>query len=420
MRSRAGRPTRVLMLVENVPIVRDHRLRKLAGTLVENGLRVTVICPRGAGNDSCVPGVRVLDYPAPREGGRKIDFMIEYAWSILAAAVLTLRVFVTAGFDVLQISSTPDIYFTVAWPFRLLRRRIVLDFKDVSPEMYVARFGGAGGTMHRLLLMMERANLRCAHRVLVVNESLRDIARDRGGVPDQAITIVGNGPLPARLGRRPERPELRGRHQKLCVWVGMIGPQDRLDLAIRAFGHLVHDLGRTDCGFTVLGVGDALPDAERLVRELDLEKWVDFFGWAVEDQVFDHLSTADLGLEPDVEDFVSPVKAMEFMSVGLPFVAFDVRETRAMARGAAVYAPRGDAEAMAKLVDGLLDDPERRSAMGREGEARVRDELGWDHQGARYVRVLRDLTERDLTERDLTDGGLTDGGLTERGRMERP
>lgn len=391
MRSRPAKPTRVLMLVENVPIARDHRLRKLAGTLLDNGFRVTVVCPRDAANATAVPGVRVLDYPAPREGGRKIDFVIEYAWSILAAAALTLRVFVTQGFDVLQISSTPDIYFAVAWPFRLLRRRIVLDFKDVSPEMYVARFGGAGDTMHRLLLRMERANLRSAHRVLVVNESLRDIARERGGVPDEAITIVGNGPLLARLGRRPERPELRGRHEKLCVWVGMIGPQDRLDLAIRAFGHLVHDRGRTDCGFTVLGVGDALPDAERLVRELDLEKWVDFFGWAKEDQVFDHLSTAELGLEPDVEDFVSPVKTMEFMSVGLPFVAFDVRETRALAGEAALYAPRGDAEEMARLLDELLDDPGRRSEMGRKGEQKVRNVLAWEHQGARYVTVLRDL-----------------------------
>ena len=389
--NRTARRPRILMLVENVPIARDHRLRKLASTLLGDGWEVTVICRRDERNAGCLPGARVIDYPAPPEGGRKLDFVVEYAWSIVVAWVLTARVFLTRGFDVLQISSTPDIYWTVARPYRLLGRRVVLDFKDLSPELYEARFG-VTGTMHRLLLRTERTNLRCAHTVLVVNESLREIAVHRGGVRPEATVLVGNGPPLARLAGRPARPELRRGRDHLCVWVGMIGPQDRLDLAIRAFAELVHTRGRTDCGLTVLGVGDALPDARSLVAELDLQPWVHFHGWAEEDDVFDHLATADLGLEPDVEDFVSPVKTMEFMAAGLPFVAFDVRETRALAGEAAQYAPRADAVGMAALVDELLDAPVRLAVMGRTGRERVRDVLAWEHQGDRYLTALRSLT----------------------------
>lgn len=389
--TRTERVPRVLLLVENVPLARDHRLRKLAGTLVADGFRVTVVCQRHEGNAGCVPGVRVVDYRPPREGGRKLDFVIEYTYSILMAFVLTLRVFLTEGFDVLQISSTPDIYWTVAWPYRLLRRRIVLDFKDLSPETYRIRFGG-DGLMIRVLRFLERRNVRCAHAVLVVNESVRDVAVRRGGADPQATVLVGNGPPLDRVGRRAASPGLRRGFDHLCVWVGMIGPQDRLDLAVRAFAELVHTRGRTDCGFTVMGVGDAVPDLRRLVTDLDLDKWVHFHGWAEEDDVLAHLSTADLGLEPDVEDFVSPVKTMEFMSAGLPFVAFDVRETRALAGQAAVYVPRADVAAMAAAVDDLLDAPDRRAELGRTGEQRVRDVLAWDHQGDRYLTLMRRLT----------------------------
>jgi glycosyltransferase involved in cell wall biosynthesis len=389
--TRRSRQPRILLLVENVPIARDHRLRKLATTLLADGFRVTVICQRDERNADCLPGARVIDYPAPREGGRKIDFMVEYVYSVVVALFLTARVFVTEGFDVLQISSTPDIYWTVAWPYRLLGRRVVLDFKDLSPETYRIRFG-ATGLMYRILLFLERTNLRCANAVLVVNESLREIAVRRGGVAAEDTVVVGNGPALARVARRPARPQLRRGLAHLCVWVGMIGPQDRLDLAIRAFGELVHGRGRTDCGLTVMGIGDALPDAQRLVAELDLGRWITFHGWAEEDVVFDHLSTADLGIEPDVEDFVSPVKTMEFMAAALPFVAFDVRETVALAGPAAAYAPRADVAAMAALIDELLDAPERLDLMGRSGQDRVRSVLAWEHQGDRYLTTMRTLT----------------------------
>jgi glycosyltransferase involved in cell wall biosynthesis len=174
----------------------------------------------------------------------------------------------------------------------------------------------------------------------------------------------------------------------------MMGPQDSIDLGIRAIGQLVHGLGRTDCAFTFVGIGDAVPDAERLVEELNLGKWVSFPGWAEEDQVYDYMSTADLGLEPNLEAFVSPVKAMEYMAFGLPFVAFDLAETRALGADAAAYAPPGDTDAFAALIDDLLADPDRRAAMGRFGQDRVRDSIAWDHQKQRYLSVFSGLASR--------------------------
>jgi glycosyltransferase involved in cell wall biosynthesis len=385
---------RVLLMVENVSLARDHRLRKHAAALIEAGFEVTVICPRHPGNAGCVPGARVLDYKPPRDGSSKLGFVREYLYSLTMAAGLTVRAFCSGGFDVIQVSSTPDIYFLLAAPFKLLRRRVVFDFKDLSPEMYEARYDRRDGLMYRTLRRLERASLKVADRVLVVNKSLQTIAEERGGVSPDAITIVGNGPRLERTGARPDRPELRRGFRHLCCLVGMMGPQDSIDLGIRAIGQLVHGLGRTDCAFTFVGIGDAVPDAERLVEELNLGKWVSFPGWAEEDQVYDYMSTADLGLEPNLEAFVSPVKAMEYMAFGLPFVAFDLAETRALGADAAAYAPPGDTDAFAALIDDLLADPDRRAAMGRFGQDRVRDSIAWDHQKQRYLSVFSGLASR--------------------------
>jgi len=390
-----SKPIRVLLMVENVSLARDHRLRKHAAALVEAGMAVTVICRREPGNDdpgnAVVPGVRVLDYPAPADGTTKLGFVREYVYSVLRAGLLTVRAMVRGGVDVVQVSSTPDVYFLLTAPLRLLGRKVVFDFKDLSPEIYEARYGRTDGLMFKLLKRFERASLRSADHVVAVNSAVRAVAMRRGGVRPAAITIVGNGPRLAETNRREPRPELRRGYPHLAVLVGMMGPQDGIDLAIRAVDHLVHTIGRTDCAFTFVGVGDAVADAERLVVELGLAPWVSFPGWAQQDEVFTYLCTADIGLEPNLEEFVTPVKAMEYMAFGLPFVAFDVAETRLIGGAAAALADPGDPASFARMVDGLLTDSDRRDELGRAGRMAVEQVLAWDHQQVPYVAMIGQL-----------------------------
>jgi glycosyltransferase involved in cell wall biosynthesis len=405
------KPTRVLLMVENVSLARDHRLRKHATALVEAGMDVTVICQRDPGNYD-LPGVRVFDYRPPAEDTTKLGFIREYLYSLAMAGALTIRAMLTGGVDVIQVSSTPDIYFLLAAPLKLLRRKVVFDFKDLSPETYEARYGRRDGLMYRLLIRFERASIRTADRVVAVNASVRDVAIRRGGVVPARVVVVGNGPQLCETTRRTPRPELRRGHRHLCVLVGMMGPQDSIDLAVDAITHLVQKLGRTDCAFTFLGVGDAVPDAERMVRERGLERWVTFPGWATRDEVAEYLSTADLGIEPNVEGFVTPVKAMEYMAFGLPFVAFDVPETRLIADNAAALAPVGDIAAFAERMEQLLADSDLRARLGHAGRRAVEQSLAWDHQRVGYVALVDELgAERHEVRRPAVAGnGIGAGG----------
>src|SRR5207248_11481853 len=108
---------------------------------------------------------------------------------------------------------------------------------------------------------------------------------------------------------------------------------------------------RMDCHFAFVGDGESRSASERLAAELGLGEWTSFPGWAGQDEAFTYLSTADLGLEPNLEDCVSPVKAMEYMAFGLPFVAFDLKETRALGQEAAAYAQPNDSVGFASLID---------------------------------------------------------------------
>jgi glycosyltransferase involved in cell wall biosynthesis len=172
-----------------------------------------------------------------------------------------------------------------------------------------------------------------------------------------------------------------------------MGPQDRVELALQAIARLVHSGRAVDAHFAFVGDGESRPAAQRLAAELGIGDHVSFPGWLDEAEVHAYLATADLGLEPNLEEIVSPVKAMEYMARGVPFVAFDLEETRRLGRDAALYARPGDVGTFAARIDELLDDPRRRAALGQAGRRRVADELSWERQEPAYLDVYRRLLD---------------------------
>jgi glycosyltransferase involved in cell wall biosynthesis len=95
------------------------------------------------------------------------------------------------------------------------------------------------------------------------------------------------------------------------------------------------------------------------------------------------LSSADLAVVPDPQtphsDKSTMNKVVEYMFFGLPMVAFDLRENRFSAQGAAVYVGDNSPRAMAECIADLLGDPSRRREMALIGQNRVRDQLAWQH-----------------------------------------
>jgi glycosyltransferase involved in cell wall biosynthesis len=394
-----GSPTpRVLIIVENVPVLRDRRVWPECLALVANGYRVSVICPALADEPPVErrQGVAIYRYPPAPEAANTIGFLYEFAYSWVRTLLLSLKVLRREGFDVIQACNPPDTYFPMAWLFRPLGKRFVFDQHDLAPEIYQVRFDAPSRTLVRVLYLLERLTYRAADRVIATNDSYRRIAITRGGKAPEDVVVVRNGPDPEAMRPRPARPELRNGRRHLCCYVGLMAPQDGVDLAVRAADVLVHEMGRRDCSFALLGDGDSYEPVRALVRELDLEDYVTMPGFLEDQELTVYLSTADLGLCPEPSNPLNEVstmlKTMEYMAFELPFVAFDLKETRFTAGEAAVYVPPNEVKEFAAAIAALLDDPDRRAAMGRAGRRRVEKTLAWPLQAPAYVRVFDELT----------------------------
>jgi glycosyltransferase involved in cell wall biosynthesis len=404
---RARTQPRVLIIVENEAVPADRRVWDECRALIAAGYGVSVICPKGLNEPAYeeLEGVHLYRYAAPPESPSKLGFVYEYAYSWIRTAVLTVKVLVREGFDAIQACNPPDIYFALAAPFKLIGKPFVFDQHDLSPELYISRFGHSDGLLFVGLRALERATYLAADHVISTNQWYRQIALTRGRKRPEAVTIVRNGPDLQRMRRRPPRPELKNGKQLLCCFLGVIEPHDGVDLVVRAANHIIHELGRRDCHFAFLGDGESLPDLRRLAHDLCLHDWVTFTGWADDEMIFDYLSTADVGLQPDPKDpradISTVVKTMEYMAFELPVVAFDLKETRNTAAGAAVYVQENDVVCYAEAINALLDDPLRRAEMGRVGRRRVEELLAWDHQKVAYVQVYDRLLRNSSVELDI-------------------
>jgi glycosyltransferase involved in cell wall biosynthesis len=393
---------RVLVIVQNLPVPFDRRVWLECQTLRDAGYDVTVICPRGkdTGAYQVVDGVTIHGYRPYAPGGSAAGFVIEYAWSFLATARLALKARRRGRFAVVQACNPPDIFWPLARWFQARDgSRFVFDHHDLCPELFRSRFPHGSRLALKGLELLERATFRTADRVTSTNESYRRVAVQRGGKAASEVTVVRTGPDPERM--QPGEPvpaERRGRTH-LVAYLGVMGPQDGVDVALAAADLIVNTWGRTDVAFTLMGSGDCHAELVAERDRLGLQGHVELPGRVPDSYVADVLSTADVGLSPDplnpLNDVSTMNKTMEYMAYGLPVVAFDLVETRVSAGDAADYAePSSGAPGFAAALLRLLDDPARRTLMGKLGRERVEDELAWAHQAPAYLAVFDELAGR--------------------------
>jgi glycosyltransferase involved in cell wall biosynthesis len=394
--------SRVLIIVQNLPVPFDRRVWLECQALTSAGHQVAVICPKADGDPAyaVVNTVQLYKYRPYAPGGSKVGFITEYVYSFLATAWLTVKARRHGRFDVMQACNPPDIF----WPIALMLRRLdrtmfVFDHHDLCPELFESRFPDGPRLPLRGLLALERRTHRTANHVISTNESYREIAITRSGKASTDVTVVRTGPDPERLCRGPAEPELRRGRPFLAVYIGVMGPQDGVDIVLRAAAIIVHEWSRDDIAITLIGSGDCFDDLLALRDELNLAGHVEFTGRAPDELVRRIMSTADVGLSPDPKNPLNDVstmnKTMEYMAFELPVVAFDLRETRVSAGDAAVYAKPNDVHDYAAAIVKLIDDESRRAELGKLGRARVEQELAWGHQERAYLGVYQALLAGD-------------------------
>jgi glycosyltransferase involved in cell wall biosynthesis len=375
---------KALILVENLSVPFDRRVWQESKALRDAGWDVHVICPQGTKQDrepyAEIDGVKIHRYPLKAATGGPRGYLFEYSAAVWHTFRLARRI---GPVDVVHACNPPDLLFLVA---RWLRRggaKFVFDQHDLVPELYLSRFDRGEDFLYRGVCRLERSTYRAADVVISTNESYRQVALKRGGMAPEKVFVVRSAPAVERFHEVPPEEELkRGKPHLLC-YLGVMGPQDGVDYALRSLARMRDELGRTDWHAVFMGGGDTFDQMVALSRTLGLDDLVEFTGRVSDADLLRYLSAADVCLAPDplnpLNDVSTMNKIMEYMAMSKPIVSFDLVEARVSADEAAVYAAANDESEFARLVVKLLDDPAERKRMGELGRGRVAGPLSWEN-----------------------------------------
>lgn len=379
---------RALILVENLSVPFDRRVWQESTALRDAGWEVHVICPKGTKQDTEaeaeIEGIRIHRYPLRPATGGPAGYLREYGLAISHTLRLALRV---GKVDVVHACNPPDLLFVVAKLLKARGAKFVFDQHDLVPELYLSRFARGEDRLYRAVCLLERLTYRAADVVISTNESYRDAAISRGGKHPDDVFVVRSAPAVEGFQQVTPEPELKKGRPHLLCYLGVMGPQDGVDYALRALAHL--RAARDDWHAVFIGAGDTFDAMVRLAADLDLGDRVEFTGRIPDADLRRFLSTADVCLSPDPRNPLNDVstmnKVMEYMAMARPIVSFDLKEARVSAGEAAVYAPDNDEVEFAALIDRLLDDPAERERMGRIGLARIAGPLSWQNSARTLV-----------------------------------
>jgi glycosyltransferase involved in cell wall biosynthesis len=324
-----------------------------------------------------------------------LGYLREYSCALWHTLRLAAKVRREERIDAVQACNPPDLLFLVALALMPGGTRFVFDHHDLVPELFQSRFPGRGRLLHAMTRITERLTFACADGVISTNESYRKIAIERGKVACDRVAVVRSAPDLTKFRRREADPTLKGQKRHLLVYLGVMGPQDGVDYALRALHLLRSKLGRDDFHSIFMGGGDAQAEMVAVSEQLGLTDIVEFTGRVPDEFLQRCLSSADVCLAPDPHNPLNNVSSMnkivEYMAMARPIVSFDLAETMWSAQEAAAYAPANDELAFAEQIDALLADADRRRRMGELGRRRFEACLSWESSRRELVRFYSEL-----------------------------
>ena len=230
-----------------------------------------------------------------------------------------------------------------------------------------------------------RHALACSDAITTVSAFLQRETQELLAV-DRPIDVIHNffAPRPPRRSREEVRRDLGVQDEVLILHSSNLRPLKRIDLLLETVARI---RPRDSFKLVILAGGDFTPFADD-VRRLGLENRVVVLDKVTD--IEDYLQAADIGLiTSESESFcLSILEAMFFACPSVARRAGGVPEV--IEDGiSGVLVPSLDADAFARAVESLIQDPKHRATLGRTAQNRARKQFSAEVIVPRYETLYR-------------------------------
>ena len=255
-------------------------------------------------------------------------------------------------------------------------------------------------TIHNLLPHMNfvqsavfRTLARNAARVIVVSNAIAQTLR-QAGLPEEKIAVIPNGVDLSRFEAATNSHSLRkafglGAADRIVLGVGRLSPEKGFDVLIEAFLSVQAHLPAV----RLVLVGEGSEESRLRAMTENRSDRIHFLGHRLDTVPL--YAASDLVVAPSRQEGQGIVP-LEAMAAGKAVIASRVGGlVETVVEGeTGLLVPPDDAPALSRAIETLLNDPQRRAAMGEAGRRRVQQEYSLQTQLQKIEAIYSDVYRR--------------------------
>lgn len=276
--------------------------------------------------------------------------------------------------------------------------KIPLVLEDNGDQLFDLEAKGIAprGVQRRLSLALMGRAIKQADHTVSTGAGWRRQFIERWKVTPDTVTTVENGTSLVDLLNRNQLGSFQLRRDTdkvMLVYVGGFYPWHGIPVLLPAFARALAQGVQAE--LLLIGAGDGLDEAKKLVNELNISSTVTFAGHLSPKIYAPLLAQANIGVSPYCgwKEF-SGLKILDYKAAGLPTIAsgLDGQPPTLRHEHTGLIVTPCDEDELCNAIVRLCIDPELRQQMGQAARLEAEQIHGWNYTAARleqiFIRVL--------------------------------
>jgi len=355
----------------------NTHMQQFAKALVSRGDIVDVIAARmhGLPRFEVCDGVNVYRIQTRNVDERgRLAFLLKILLFMLRATISVTIRHIRRPYDIIHVQPLPDLLVFSALCPKLMGAPVILDLRDLVPELSESKFHVVKGSfVARILILSEKFSASFADHVIVANPIWYERVVGRSAIRAKC-SMIWYSPDPTVFHQR-SRPHSIGRF--VIMYPGSLSWHQGVDILIRAFPRIREAIPQAEVH--IYAEGAARRYLENLAEQLGLGKAVQFFDIVPTAVLVDRMVNCDVAVVPKraSEPFgneAASTKIPEFMAVGVPVVASRTEiESRFFDDSEICYFRSEDEDDLVRAVVSVYSDPELTARLSENAAEKIRD-----------------------------------------------
>jgi glycosyltransferase involved in cell wall biosynthesis len=279
---------------------------------------------------------------------------------------------------------------------------VVLDLHENRPEImkfypHLSIFPGKYLISSKKWKHKEEQFIVKATKVIVVTTEAKDEILNRVAVDADKIIDVPNT-VRARFYKNPNPlPEIINQYSNkfVLLYIGDTGIRRGLKTAIKSIATLKHKINTVK--LVIVGKNSSDSILKKLVKDLQIESYVDFLGWKEQRLFQSYILASDICISPLHRnlhhDTTYANKIFQYMSLAKPLLVSDAIAQKQLVEkiNAGLVHKERDVEDFSNKVLALYKSKPLRIELGIKGKEFVQNEFSWEKTSKKLIHLYNNL-----------------------------